>query len=138
MKARGRSGGRAGDTEVTLRAIFVHPERANVPILAPCLPEARIARADGMWVRDRGGHAVLTLVAPIPGERPQLATGLILQVPAALLPALDLMWRGDGIMQGNTWASVSLRREPVTAWFIEDLRHARMYGYRVPGVSQGG
>ncbi len=123
--------------------LFLHPERAAIPLLAPCLAGARIARADGVWVRDSGGHPVLALVenptAPVgTPERAQLATGLIVEVPELLLPALDLMWRGAGITQARTWATASLRREPVTAWLIQDLRHARMHGYRLPkGVTPG-
>ena len=114
------------------REIFVHPENAHTPLLAPCLPLGRIARADGIWVRDQGGNAVLTRVAPDPNAPPQRATGLILTVPTSLLLALDLMWRGPGITQGTTLVTASLRREPVTVWSLPDLRHARMHGYRVP------
>ncbi len=115
------------------RRIFVHPERAATPLLTPCLGAARIARADGAWVRDTGGHAVLVNVAPTPGNTsPQVATGLLLTVPEALVPALDLMWRGPAITLGTAWVTLSLRRDPVSAWVIQDLRHARMYAYRIP------
>ena len=118
--------------------IFVHPERANTPLLAPCLADAAIARADGVWVRDTGGHAVLTQVPAGRSERPQLATGLVLEVPELLLPALDLMWRGPAIARKSVHVTAALRKEAVVAWLIDDLRHARMYGYRVPkGVSDG-
>lgn len=121
------------------RRIFAHPERAQTPLLAPCLGAARVARADGAWVRDAGGHPVLVNVAPTPGDTsPQVATGLLLTVPEGLLPALDLMWRGPAITLGTAWVTLSLRRDPVSAWVIADLRHAKMHGYRIPrGVAVG-
>lgn len=106
--------------------VFTHAERAGHPILAPALPRARVARADGIWVRDARGLPVLAL------DPAGTAVGLLLEVPDALADALDLLWAGPGIAHSGERVTASLRREAAEMWSVESLRAAKMHGYRIP------
>ncbi|MSP55172.1 MAG: hypothetical protein EXR69_06145 [Myxococcales bacterium] len=106
--------------------VFTHPERATHPILAPALPRARLARADGIWVRD--ARALPVLARDLTGG----AVGLLLEIPDALADALDLLWAAPGVARSDGLVTASLRREPATTWSLESLRAAKMHGYRIP------
>ncbi len=107
--------------------LFAHPDRAATPLLQAY--PARIAKADGVWVRDVRGLPVLAL-------GPWLAIGVLLAVPDEAIPALDMMWRGPGIEARTGEVTASLRRVPATFWCLPSLRHARMHGYRVPNFAR--
>ena len=106
--------------------VFTHPERANQPILAPALSTARVARADGIWVRDGRGAPVLAL------DPNRVAVGILVDIPDELQDALDLLWTGPGVSRRETRVTASLRREAAMAWCLESTRHAKMHGYRLP------
>lgn len=105
--------------------VFVHPLRASGPLLAAAASGARVARADGVWMLDARRNPVLACTE---GVGP-VAAGVIVEVPDALRPALDLALSGPGVALCERAVTASLRREPVWMWCLPDLRHARMHGY---------
>lgn len=95
-------------------------------LLAPAIPSARAARVEGRWVYDGRGQPVLARL-PL-GEG--VCSGVLVEVPDNLSPALGMAFAGAGIEQVPLVAVVALAREPAQAWALPSLRMARMHGYR--------
>lgn len=89
------------------------------------------------WVRGRLWSGPRRRVVLLPDPEGDPVAGVLVDLPAARVPVLDLLLGGNGVGLRPVQAAVGLRPAPVRAWALDGEAAARRGGWRPLRAPEG-